>query len=233
MAEVEETLVESVPAQGHFVRFVRDEDEELPYDHTFCGPNRIPGAQCPNCKKPLLRFLSLDARDPRLEFGPNSPRMVPLLYCWRCNISQCTFGYKIWDDGSVGLMSYREGIVSDDFPYSRYPDYFPGVRVTLEAISDLDQKVIRLLNRNEIKLVGVWKRFEQLEEPTHQVGGEPCLVQPHEHLICPSCCGPMPFLASIGDDSGDGAGFTKNSYVQVTYQYCRACRTMACYQRCD
>jgi hypothetical protein len=57
------------------------------FEHWFCGAHDIPGAWCPNCNKPLLRFLDLDALDPRLELPNDGPRHVHLLYCWTCNVT--------------------------------------------------------------------------------------------------------------------------------------------------
>jgi hypothetical protein len=92
-------LVEGLPEHGHFVvydqaRYMADyfvdiaADKQLnnKYFHHFCGPNTTPGAWCPNCDKPLLKFMDLDASDPRLEIACDPSFRLPLLYCWTCNL---------------------------------------------------------------------------------------------------------------------------------------------------
>lgn len=43
----------------------------------------------------------------------------------------------------------------------------------------------------------------------------------------------MNFLASIGDETLDGAGFTGNSFVQVLFLLCEKDRIITTLQQCD
>lgn len=225
--------VESIPTKGYFVRFGRNAEITLSYHHEFCGPNNLQGASCPNCDKPLLKFLSLDVADPRLELKDSPFETLPLLFCWTCNIAQDEFIYKIHTDGVIELMHYGKGGTQTKFPYGGYPAYFLGMSVTLEEIPAEDQRIIRLLNRDEIDRWECLQEHRELCVPRHQIGGEPFVVQPLTRTICPLCRKVMPLLASIGDDSGDGRSFTQNEYVQVIYKYCRNCYTVTAHQQCD
>jgi len=53
------------------------------YQHIFCGAQRGPVANCPNCDRPLTQLLVLDTTDPRLHLTEWN-RDLPLLFCWRC-----------------------------------------------------------------------------------------------------------------------------------------------------
>ncbi|MDQ2801010.1 MAG: hypothetical protein M3Y13_15360 [Armatimonadota bacterium] len=70
------------PAQGYFVDYARAADASPDFDHVFCGPHEVDGAWCPNCRKPLLRFLALDTRDNRLRLPNSLGPMLSLLFCW-------------------------------------------------------------------------------------------------------------------------------------------------------
>ena len=229
--------IESIPAKGYFVRFAKDAGTQMSYRHKFCGPNDLRGASCPNCNKPLLVFLSLDVRDPKLEILDSPFDAFPLLFCWTCNIAQVElFSYRVLKDGSVYLLDYGEGGAATEFPgtpYDNYPDYFPSVHVTLEEISDGDQEIIKRMMKDDNYFVKHMNDYPRLSECSHQIGGEPFLVQPLMRMNCPLCGKAMPFFASIGDDSGDNTGFTKNPYVQVIYYYCRNCHLISSYAQCD
>jgi hypothetical protein len=89
------------PEWGYRLNFSPAKDDSI---HQFCGPNEIPGGVCPNCEKPLLRLLSLDAKDGRLEFDAAHLPFVHLLYCWACSIPYGNFSYKITENGGVTLL---------------------------------------------------------------------------------------------------------------------------------
>ena len=78
--------------------------------------------------------------------------------------------------------------------------------------------------------------------PTHQVGGEPYLVQLNpdyqagelqEFVTCPMCEQVMPFLAAIGDKTVSGKGFADNSEVQVLFHYCARDHVVSAFHQCD
>jgi len=211
------------------------------FQHVMGGQHSISGADCPNCEKPLLRFLSLDTTDERLGLrGLDAPHL-PLLYCWPCGISEEEFFYRVKKDGSVELVASGYGPPSDRYPYEGYPDHFPMRRVELRAIPDGDQELVRAINRSSYSPFSA--AHEHLRSARHQIGGEAFLWQPlREDLTCPDCSLEMLFLATICDNAvgpdvrkgyREEVSFTKNLGVQVVYHYCRDCSVVGAYQMCD
>jgi hypothetical protein len=204
------------------------------YRHTVCGQHEIPGAWCPNCEKPLLRFFSFDPSDARIpRIGGGVP--IDLVYCWTCNISQRPFLYQLLPGGGVKLLRYGEGGVEHDFPYEDYPPYFPESLVNLLELTPDEQALIRQINADVLDIPLDAKR--RLTDPQHQLGGEPYLIQSNweDWMVteCPLCQGPMVFLASVGDTTVDGRGFTHNIGVQVLFSCCEACAVIGASQQCD
>ena len=123
------------PEWGYWLNFCPPATE---VQHDFCGAHDIAGASCPNCKKPLLRLLSLHAEDERLAIDPARNSVVHLLYCWICSIPFGEFSYRLGADGSVELLKvparyqYEFG---PDGPYDGYTGIFPNQRVSLQPMS--------------------------------------------------------------------------------------------------
>lgn len=215
------------PEQGFLVRYSAVSLENV-FQHRFCGSNTIEGADCPNCSLPLLLFLDLDVSDQRLK--AHGDESIPLLFCWRCNVSQEPFLYRY--SRPVSLLSYGRGGVETDFPYPEYPVSFPEGVATLESISDVDQRTIRGINTESIDAWDALQLHPSLARVRHQIGGEPYLVQRDRspRMKCRTCRQWMPFLASIADDCLDPRGFTGNDTVQVLYHLCKACRVVGALQ---
>jgi hypothetical protein len=201
--------------------------------HACCGPCTIRGAVCPNCSAPLLQFVNFDLRDPRLGLSTFRARHLPLLFCWRCPLAQEPFAYRLLEDGGVDLIACGIGEPEIDFPYPDYPAAFPAAKFGLVPLTDAQQATVADLNAGAIsdqKLVDGLL----LDVPRHQIGGEPYLVQPGMGaMVCPKCKVELPLLATIGDDTVDGRGFTGNDYVQVLYFLCANCSVVTAYQTCD
>ncbi len=92
---------------GYFVTYSQQTEETSNYSHTFCGPHNIQGAQCPNCNKPLLRFLAIDTSDPRMAKIDTDIETISFFYCWTCNIAQ----------GSI--LNNKEFEISDRIAFRR------------------------------------------------------------------------------------------------------------------
>jgi hypothetical protein len=196
--------------QGYILDY-QPSDDVSGTGHYFCGPHAVIGASCPNCHKPLLRFLALNTEDRRLNLQDSLAAILSLFFCWTCNVAQKPFFYRILAD-RIDLLGYGQGGVVKDFPYDDYPVFFPGATVTLHEILTNKEKGLIL---------------------RHQIGGEPLLIQPLAVLECPLCGVEMPFLASIADDCLDIRGIAGDDGVQVIYEYCRRCHVVGAYQRCD
>lgn len=205
------------------------------FSHLFCGPHNIRGAICPNCDKPLLRFLQIDCHDERVGLASCGLARIQLFFCWTCNVAQQPFFYSLAEDGGVRLLRYGKGGKVADFPYKDYPICFPAKGLRLVPLSPSEQQAIILLNQGRDDECGPIVSRERLFLPRHQIGGIPLLLQFDERYVlkCPSCGKPMPFLAEIGADSGEEVGFTRNPYVQVVYSICTSCHALGCYQACD
>lgn len=236
MKIVEEADFPAVPSQGYFVDYRHSADTPEAFEHFFCGPHEVCGAECPNCHKPLLHFLALDTQDTRLNLQNSLFQTLSLLYCWTCNIAQEPFFYHVLNDGSVELTQYGQGGVETDFPYENYPVFFPGARVMLQAISPKEQAILTRLNRrfetNEAAS-RIYGQRRDLWSVRHQIGGEPFLIQYLLDLECPHCRAKMPFLASIANDCLDERGMAGDDGVQVLYHYCRSCCMVGAYQTVD
>ncbi len=245
----------AVPAKGYFVELSETQPGE--YRHIFCGQHSIRDAWCPNCDKPLLRFLTLDLADPQLELNGSEERL-PLMNCWTCGIAQADFYYQLRADNGISVLSCGRGEHTSDFPYNHYPEHFPQRHVQLVPMPTCIQQGLVRLNAGKVSstysdAVGMPEldtdtvgrvgnappmdhpdsESDGLTIPKHQVGGQPYLLDTYWRMRCPKCGNRMPFLASIGDYSGTTKGFADNSFVQLLYHYCRECRCVGCYQQTD
>jgi hypothetical protein len=221
------------PEWGYDLNFSPVETE---VSHHFCGENDIPGALCPNCNKPLLRLLSLDANDKRLNLDPARHPMVHLLYCWTCSIPYGEFTYKIMDSGGVELLKtpprhdYEFGAKG---PYQGFTGKFAGRKVALQPISAEQQEKQIAHHRGDSKI-------DRHLGPAHQVGGYPKIDNPSK-TFCPLCTNEMPLLAAICDDAtGNNPNkavgndtFTSNCGVQMIFNFCRSCSVVSAYHSCD
>ena len=108
--------------------------------HTFGGPHQIAGANCPNCDKPLLRFLSLNTSDARLKLKGAPGTELSLLYCWTCNLAQQSFVYRMTPSDGIEILSFGAGGAVTDFPYPDYPAAFALGSVAFVPVTPEDQK---------------------------------------------------------------------------------------------
>lgn len=228
--------VNAIIREGYFINYKYSAEPELPqFKHYFCGSHSIKGATCLNCQKPLLRFAIIDTQDARLKLEDIEVNELPLLFCWTCNIAQGDFFYQCLSLNEIKILKYKPGKESDDFPYENYPVFFPGRQAYLVKMSELEQDIITKLNGGKLDSWAAEQLLPNVScEPSHQIGGEPYLVQGMVvKLTCPVCCNIMDFFAAIGDDAPDDKSFTGNPYVQVIYHFCRECCVFGVYQQCD
>ncbi|MGI4788572.1 MAG: hypothetical protein ACRYFS_06950 [Janthinobacterium lividum] len=217
------------------MNYTQSENARNAFAHQFCGSHNISGADCPNCRKPLLRFFGLDTRDSRLLLQEPLFSTLPLLFCWTCNISQEMLFYRVRDN-AVELLQFGLSGVQTDFPYEDYPLFFPGAALVLDAVTLEDQSLLTRLNNrfdageNATEILG---EHRDLWNVRHQVGGEPFLTQDMAEINCLDCAEEMPFLASVANDCLDIRGLTGDEGVQVLYHYCRKCYVVAAYQRIE
>jgi hypothetical protein len=228
------TSFHSQPEQGYFPVDRRETSTaENDYKHQLCGPTTTGGAICPNCDKALLTLARLDARDPRLEVEGTGLFVIPLLFCWTCELSQDELVYEVIDQGhAIHLLSWRSGAKFSDFPYTNYPRSFPTLPAGLKPVDPSSQAVLSALNRNE-RPWALASEYPELSRPQHQIGGEPLLMQVLEPRPCAKCREAMPLFVSIWDKATDNARFTGNDFAQVLFHVCRRCLVVNAYQVTD
>jgi hypothetical protein len=229
--------IDSNPSSGYFVEYDSTASSGK-YRHQFCGEHDVAGAWCPNCNKPLLRFLALDTSDFRLNLLPVRLRQLSLFYCWTCTVSNGLFLYQIRSDTDVRILQYTKGKMEFDFPgvpYDGYPPAFPEAACYLVPITADEQSELWNINSESGDLDPIAVTRDDLRTPRHQIGGEPLLVQCDSGVSpqCPVCCSPMPFFAEIGNQCLDARGLHGCEEVQVMYYLCRACCVVAAYNRVD
>ena len=224
-------MIPTILSPGYFLHYSKEPGE---YRHLFCGPHQVPGAECPNCAKPLLRFFSFNTADPRLQALQAIAPQLHLLNCWTCNLVQHPFYYQCLPDGSVRLLQYGIGGTVTDFPYPNYPRHFPGRFASLTPLTPDEQYIIELLNNNDVNYYGN-PEMAALAIPTHQFGGEPWFVQSWDCCLqsCPVCHGSMRFFASVCDLCMLPQGFVDDRYVQMIFTLCPVCKVIGSVVHCD
>jgi hypothetical protein len=224
-------LVSALPKQGYWAR---PAPPGTPGPRHSLGGTEVPeGATCPNCRRPLLLIMSLDATDRRLELDRYRFKLLPLLYCWTCVASAGLVRYALEQDGSaISILEFPSGDRYTDFPYPDYPAHFERHALTLVPLTPEEQRVLYQLNRTRAR-AELFEKYPALDRPRHQVGGEPLLLQSAEELTCSRCSGDMPLLASIGNDALGPKTFTDNDWVQLIFHICPQCSEVAAYTATD
>ena len=206
--------------------------------HRFCGVNDVPGAECRNCKKPLLRMLTLTTAALPFSVGPHSPPRLHLLYCWTCALSYEPFSYRISPGGDVEILTSvdtSQGPFGPVGPYEGYTGVFPEIAVGLRALSKEEQELaVELHARQEFP-----KEHWYLTDPVHQIGGFP-MAYNAQSMSCPECGETAPLFATLADNAAGqefqtdkAKTFVNNCGVQTVFHYCADCSVMTAYHSCD
>lgn len=218
------------------------------YAHRFGGQHTIQGAECPNCRLPLIRYLELDTRDPRLHLDSLGVERLPLLFCPRCPLAvDGEFSYRLLATDYIEIVRYDPATESAE----DYPLAYPERVASLVPMPDELQLLFRLFNRGYIDDVEIentapewWREFY----PRHQVGGEPLLVlrfsgMPNDgRIYCPVCHEEMAFFACVGNDYVDTpsdeslleGGFHRGMWFgELLFHLCGRCRIVSAYYEGD
>ena len=252
----------SDPEQGYWVDYQHTGSAASEVEHTFCGPQDIPGAQCPCCHRPFVRYLALDTRDARLNLQDSPFPMLSLLDCPRCTVQggspahHSEFFYRTLANSGIEIVQYvLNGRQANDYhPYENYPTFLPGAKAVLQALTPTEQEALTRINHRcdyEDIPPEVWDAMSEAEQEElmnddwwdeepydslfrirHQVGGEPYHIQGLVVLNCPDCGVQMPFLASIADDCLEARGIVGYESNAILFHYCRRCHIVATYSRC-
>jgi hypothetical protein len=193
--------------------------------HVFCGENSIPGAECPNCKAPLLHIATLDQSDPNMSsFGLDLPSL-PLLTCWTCPAST-RLHYRIEADCVTVLEAENrepypelphEEFPYQSFPHENYPRCFPASPFHLEPIESPSD----------------WWGEDDEVLLIHTIGGYRTIFQDEEPRKCLLCGTDMKLFAVICDLNTSPLGFTNNIGCLMLLFICADCGTITATQQCD
>lgn len=228
---------EGNPNRGYLLNFSPKSGQ---VQHQFCGTHSIKGAACPNCRRPLMRVLSLSAKDAVLNLDPAKTPLVHLLYCWTCSIPFGEFSYMVNSDESVKLLQVPERKPDSEFglegPYEGYTGVYPLQEIALDPMDEEDDAKLNAARMSE----GEYDLDDDLFEPRHQVGGSPFIYN-SQTIMCPNCSKEMPLLAALCNDATGNAPwnseesntFTGNGGVQMVFQFCRDCAIVSAYHSCD
>jgi hypothetical protein len=236
-----------------------DLDSEGAFDHCFGGSHSVDGALCPNCIKPLMLHLTLDLRDPRLQFERTRIKLerLRLYYCMRCALSWQDFSYQIVDDESIRICEANHGPVTwmDWQKSGGGVDEFPPRPFTLTPIparlQDLWNRISNLPRQGTLSP----EEFADLKSLTasrafpvatfnpdyyyvNQVGGRSLLCQGIPDPTCPHCSAltrkgaKMYFLACLYHDAGDHLRVAFKC-TQIVFFLCPVCMSVKVVHRCD
>lgn len=206
------------------------------YRHEIGGSPRLRGADCPNCRRPLPRFLSLDPADPRL--GPlRLPPVTEVLYCFRCEIVADDLDYRITDN-AIEILRYTAGFVELDGEWMReIGDVVPSIPIELYPAGEAFDRATREMNASQT----TWDDWVPAETEAayrralgwpatatvmagNQVGGEPLLSQGASSQACNGCHRQMAYLASVSNDKHSNLWMMPREYVhQLLAFYCEDC----------
>ena len=214
--------------QGYRWRIL-DDSNAIHRGHIFCGPNFIRGANCPNCKKPLLLFALFDTTDAVFKDKSFLPRSLPLLFCWTCIYAQDTSYYRIRGSTEIELLYCLQGKKEASFPYKDYPVFFPRGIIMLEQIDSREQEEISQIN------IGILADGDAQfipETPAHRLGGELYYIQAPRDKICLLCGSEMSMLATVGNTALGGARFTRDDFTLVHFLVCENDWVIASHQEC-
>ncbi len=204
------------------------------YRHIFCGPHEVKGAECPNCRQPMPRLLALDTQDPRLGLTDLPCRLLPLFFCFRCDLCMDALFYRVHADTEIGILSYNKneaeqpkyGWGQEGTDHWVQPPFYPGTPIALRPLTVDEQRYLRMDWKTD-PFSSEWATFLPKEDQIdlyrhrHQIGGQPLLAG-NSPDICPECQAPMPFLASICDECLREDGFTGDDF-QLLVHFCRTC----------
>lgn len=216
------------------------------FGHHLGGETPAPGADCPNCKKPLMHAATLDTWDARLAIRAQF-RYLPLLFCWRCEVVTGEFFYRVNGDESVevlyavrpkatptflqtvGALFGRKPPEPSPDRYAQRPSFYARHPFDLEPLKELEREFTAAANRDPAGFPPEYRVRR------HQIGGEPYAGGPVEDvntLSCWNCQAPMPVLAALCDNPAGAAvepgfetagGFAGDPETLLFVRYCRAC----------
>ncbi len=207
------------------------------YNHCIGGQHNINGADCPNCKKPLILHATINTTDERLNIKEQNFSNMHLLYCMRCSLSWYDFQYQILSNDKINILEVYHGeTVHDDWNDAVGIDSFPKKSFGLIPVPGHVEKLYDKLNSNieisedeEIEICKFTGNFAPQDvggypvvDVSNQIGGRAFLSQRLDDPICTKCAKEMYFVASLTNDNKNNLKISFDS-VQIVFFYCPEC----------
>jgi hypothetical protein len=202
-----------------------------PYAHAFGGCHAYNGAECPNCRKPLIRHLRLDTNDPLIPLAMSSTSL-PLLYCMRCALCWENFAYQVVANDAIQIVRAHLGERAWDEWYSELGDVFPERAARLHRpppeFSELTDKLNADIELTEAEEARWWELLDRPRryaiDAVNQVGGRTFFIQRNPEPLCPLCGRQTFFLASLRNDLHTGIKVTPDGLAaQLLFYICPPC----------
>jgi hypothetical protein len=213
-----------------------------PFDHFVGGSHAIRSADCPNCDKPLMQYMSINTADDRLNLGFLGVDRLPLLYCMRCALCWRVFEYYVKSSDAISIVRVHRGErtwddwygdgFGDELP-KRYFDLYP----IPEHIQYLHGRISRGYQPTDAEELEISRFTGKVAQPEvggypivdaiNQIGGETFFVQPINTPMCRVCKENgmkrhMSFVASLVNDDRTRLRIGHDG-VQVLFFTCCSC----------
>lgn len=226
---------------GYLVRV----GQRSPFKHAIGGTHTLEGAECVNCKLPLMQFAALDLLDPRIKLDVvKGVEIVPLLYCMRCSLCWYDFVYRMLDESEVEIIRIHQEGTWASWGDEGLPDPLPTRPFDLEAMPEPLELMYDKLNNGEELSVDELAYIQKVTNrvavrtvsPVNQIGGRSYLMQRLDDPVCTYCSrfgvhNRMYFLASLVNDERVGLKITFPCY-QIVFFFCPKCCSLHVQHSC-
>ncbi|MCK6602779.1 MAG: hypothetical protein L6Q77_13265 [Bacteroidetes bacterium] len=224
----------------NFFGFYIKEVDSVDTDHFFGGNEIINGAFCPNCERLLTPLFTIKVTDEIrgiMKFIPESLEIIPLFYCWTCDLfeeNEIVFYYSVGPN-CVKYLKVPKGKKVDGWPYKNYPPFFERIGVELIKYSRKEYQVYIDVCTGKFNWLDVINE-NMIIFSDNTILNNPCFIDNKGHLKtikCPICCKPMKYLGKFGDSLKMQNKFIGNSSPVMVFHFCEVCCTVGTYHYID
>lgn len=137
------------------------------YCHRFGGRHQIKGAVCPNCQRPLTRYLELDTHDPRLHLQDLGIDRLPLLFCPHClRHADIPIAYQMQGESQIRVVQHAVVSASP----ANLPEFYSERPASLLPMPGELQVLFQLFNRGFL-IEEETEAIESLELDEEEIAG--------------------------------------------------------------